>query len=190
MFRMTRATRVLATMRVISYSYGNRALARDGPGVKDVRKTYCHPALTSAIMRVGWRSLCVVKLEISTEIAKSDVWIFLAYASNAAHRTQHSIASKPETGKALSKRTEVAHGEDTVERCGGLQELQDDPGPQLEQASNGRPVLVVKGRQRFVVLDADSYDDIVERLEQLEQLQRGREPMQASTPTQRTGTEG
>jgi hypothetical protein len=65
-----------------------------------------------------------------------------------------------------------------------------NPGPQLEQASNGRPVLVVKGRQRFVVLDADSYDDIVERLEQLEQLQRGRDPMQASTPTQRTGTEG
>ena len=65
-----------------------------------------------------------------------------------------------------------------------------NPGPQLEQASKGRPVLVVKGRQRFVVLDADSYDDIVERLEQLEQLQRGREPMQASTPGQRTGTEG
>jgi PHD/YefM family antitoxin component YafN of YafNO toxin-antitoxin module len=65
-----------------------------------------------------------------------------------------------------------------------------NPGPQLEQASNGRPVLVVKGRQRFVVLDADSYDDIVERLEQLEQLQRGREPMQASSSTQRTGTEG
>ena len=65
-----------------------------------------------------------------------------------------------------------------------------DPGPQLEQASNGRPVLVVKGRQRFVVLDADSYDDIVERLEQLEQLQRGREPMQAVDPNQRTGTEG
>jgi len=65
-----------------------------------------------------------------------------------------------------------------------------NPGPQLEQASNGRPVLVVKGRQRFVVLDADSYDDIVERLEQLEQLQRGREPMQSSTQIQRTGTEG
>lgn len=65
-----------------------------------------------------------------------------------------------------------------------------NPGPQLEQASNGRPVLVVKGRQRFVVLDADSYDDIVERLEQLEQLQRGRESMQSSTPGQRTGTEG
>lgn len=65
-----------------------------------------------------------------------------------------------------------------------------NPGPQLEQASNGRPVLVVKGRQRFVVLDADSYDHIVERLEQLEQLQRGREPIQPSAPTQRTGTEG
>lgn len=57
-----------------------------------------------------------------------------------------------------------------------------NPGPQLEQALRGRPVLVVKGQQRFIVLDADYYNHIVERLEQLER---------DTTPDQpRTGTEG
>ncbi len=60
-----------------------------------------------------------------------------------------------------------------------------NPGPQLEQASKGRPVLVVKGRQRFVVLDAEHYDAIVERLEQLEKLGQPQEPEQ-----QATGTDG
>lgn len=59
-----------------------------------------------------------------------------------------------------------------------------NPGPQLEQASKGRPVLVVKGTQRFVVLDAEYYDAIVERLERLEQLTH------LDGPVQSTGTEG
>jgi len=57
-----------------------------------------------------------------------------------------------------------------------------NPGPQLEQALNGRPVLVVKGQQRFIVLDADEYSHIVERLEQLEHG--------VASERQRTGTEG
>ncbi len=42
-----------------------------------------------------------------------------------------------------------------------------NPGPQLEQAMRGHPVLVVKGHQRFVVLDAAEYSSLMERLEQL-----------------------
>lgn len=56
-----------------------------------------------------------------------------------------------------------------------------NPGPQLEQALHGHPVLVVKGHQRFVVLDAAEYNSLVDRLEQLEQSAEGR---------QRTGTNG
>ena len=59
-----------------------------------------------------------------------------------------------------------------------------NPGPQLEQASKGRPVLVVKGRQRFVVLDAEHYDAIVERLEQLEKLEH-----EDTDAAQATGTD-
>lgn len=59
-----------------------------------------------------------------------------------------------------------------------------NPGPQLEQASKGRPVLVVKGQQRFIVLDAEYYDTIVERLEQLEQMES------RLAENQRTGTTG
>lgn len=57
-----------------------------------------------------------------------------------------------------------------------------NPGPQLEQARDGRPVLVVKGQQRFIVLDADQYNHIVERLEQLEH--------KVALDLQRTGTDG
>jgi len=65
-----------------------------------------------------------------------------------------------------------------------------NPGPQLEQASKGRPVLVVKGRQRFVVLDAEHYDAIVERLEQLEHLEQVEKLVQLDIAGQATGTDG
>lgn len=36
-----------------------------------------------------------------------------------------------------------------------------NPGPLLARAAQGRPLLLLKGRTRFVIVDADSYNSLV-----------------------------
>jgi prevent-host-death family protein len=62
------------------------------------------------------------------------------------------------------------------------QTFRKNPGPLLEQAANGRTLLVVKGRERVVVLDAATYNALVQRAESLTRI----EPANV----QRTGTQG
>jgi hypothetical protein len=38
-----------------------------------------------------------------------------------------------------------------------------NPGPLLGRAAQGSPLLLIKGRQRLVVVDAATYNDLVER---------------------------
>ena len=38
-----------------------------------------------------------------------------------------------------------------------------NPGPLLARAAEGRPLLLLKGRTRFVIVDADSYNSLVRR---------------------------
>lgn len=38
-----------------------------------------------------------------------------------------------------------------------------NPGPLLARAAEGKPLLLLKGRTRFVVMDAASYTDLVQR---------------------------
>ncbi len=62
------------------------------------------------------------------------------------------------------------------------QTFRKNPGPLLTQAAGGRTLLVVKGRERLVVLDAASYNALVQRAERHDR---------ASSPSrQRTGTGG
>ena len=62
------------------------------------------------------------------------------------------------------------------------QTFRKNPGPLLAQAASGRTLLVVKGRERVVVLDAATYNALVQRAEGLAHIQPGDQ--------QRTGTEG
>jgi len=64
------------------------------------------------------------------------------------------------------------------------QTFRKNPGPLLEQAASGRTLVVVKGRERVVVLDAATYNALVQRAE----LQPRIEP--AARASHRTGTEG
>ncbi len=45
------------------------------------------------------------------------------------------------------------------------QTFRKNPGPLLEKAAGGRTLLVVKGRERVVVLDAAAYNALVQRAE-------------------------
>jgi len=61
------------------------------------------------------------------------------------------------------------------------QTFRRNPGPIITRATSGRPMLVVKGRKKVVVLDAADYGRLVLRASQRDQ--------NASAPV-RTGTEG
>jgi len=52
--------------------------------------------------------------------------------------------------------------EDVVE----YQTFRKNPGPLLARAANGRPLLVIKGRERLIVLDAEAYQELVQRAAQ------------------------
>jgi prevent-host-death family protein len=52
--------------------------------------------------------------------------------------------------------------EDVVE----YQTFRKNPGPLLTRAATGRPLLVVKGRERLIVLDAEAYQELVQRAAQ------------------------
>ncbi|MEO8288790.1 MAG: hypothetical protein ABI670_20415 [Chloroflexota bacterium] len=60
-----------------------------------------------------------------------------------------------------------------------------NPGPLLSRATEGRTLLLLKGRERIVIMDAETYEDLVNRAARLEQYER-HEP----AADQRTGTEG
>lgn len=49
--------------------------------------------------------------------------------------------------------------EDIIE----YQVFRRNPGPLLARAAEGKPLLLLKGRTRFVVMDAASYNDLVHR---------------------------
>lgn len=57
-----------------------------------------------------------------------------------------------------------------------------NPGPLLNRAAEGRPLLLIKGRERLIVVDAEAYEELVR------QAERGKR-LEASEPP-RTGTEG
>ena len=57
-----------------------------------------------------------------------------------------------------------------------------NPGPLLNRAAEGRPLLLIKGRERLIVVDAEAYEDLVRRAERAERLDNVEPP--------RTGTEG
>jgi prevent-host-death family protein len=60
------------------------------------------------------------------------------------------------------------------------QTFRRNPGPVIMRATEGRPMLVIKGRKRVVVLDASKYEQLVLR------AARG----EAASSERRTGTEG
>jgi PHD/YefM family antitoxin component YafN of YafNO toxin-antitoxin module len=60
-----------------------------------------------------------------------------------------------------------------------------NPGPLLNQATEGRTLLLLKGRERIVIMDAETYEDLVNRAARLEQYER-----RDAVGDQRTGTEG
>lgn len=58
-----------------------------------------------------------------------------------------------------------------------------NPGPIMQRASTQRrPLLVIKGRQRVVVINASAYEDLV--------LRAGRNDSLLTSTPERTGTEG
>jgi hypothetical protein len=57
-----------------------------------------------------------------------------------------------------------------------------NPGPLLNRAAEGRPLLLLKGRERLIVVDAEAYEDLVRRAERAERLE--------TVDGQRTGTNG
>ncbi|MEO8289087.1 MAG: hypothetical protein ABI670_21970 [Chloroflexota bacterium] len=63
-----------------------------------------------------------------------------------------------------------------------------NPGPLLNRAAEGRPLLLIKGRERLIVVDAEAYEELVRRAERAEHIERP-EPLDASEHP-RTGTNG
>jgi len=61
------------------------------------------------------------------------------------------------------------------------QTFRRNPGPIITRATSGRPMLVVKGRKKVVMLDAADYERLVLRATEWERH---------ATPERRTGTEG
>ncbi len=55
-----------------------------------------------------------------------------------------------------------------------------NPGPLLARAAEGRPLLLLKGRTRFVIVDAESYNSLV---------QKAADGEQAATDAEQTGLE-
>lgn len=60
-----------------------------------------------------------------------------------------------------------------------------NPGPLLNRAAEGRPLLLLKGRERIILMDAEAYEELVRRAEKAEGYERS-----ASPDAPRTGTEG
>lgn len=60
-----------------------------------------------------------------------------------------------------------------------------NPGPLLKRAAEGRPLLLLKGQERLIVVDAEAYEDLVRRAEQAETLQ-----VPGGHDNRRTGTNG
>ena len=61
------------------------------------------------------------------------------------------------------------------------QTFRRNPGPVITRATEGRPMLVIKGRKRVVVLDASKYEQLVLRASMSEV---------SPASEHRTGTEG
>jgi PHD/YefM family antitoxin component YafN of YafNO toxin-antitoxin module len=61
------------------------------------------------------------------------------------------------------------------------QTFRRNPGPIITRATEGRPMLLIKGRKRVVMLDASKYEQLVRRASMNERP----DPRE-----QRTGTEG
>jgi len=57
-----------------------------------------------------------------------------------------------------------------------------NPGPLLNRAAEGRPLLLIKGRERLIVVDAEAYEELVRQAERAQRLDAAEPP--------RTGTEG
>jgi hypothetical protein len=60
-----------------------------------------------------------------------------------------------------------------------------NPGPLLNRAAEGRPLLLLKGRERIILMDASAYEDLVRRAERAEWSERS-----AAPDSPRTGTGG
>lgn len=59
------------------------------------------------------------------------------------------------------------------------QSFRRNPGPIMSRASEGRPMLVIKGRKKIVMLDAAQYELLVQRAQD-----------NAADEERRTGTNG
>lgn len=60
-----------------------------------------------------------------------------------------------------------------------------NPGPLLNRAAEGRPLLLLKGRERIILMDAETYEELVSRAERAERHERLDPP-----DGPRTGTDG
>ena len=60
-----------------------------------------------------------------------------------------------------------------------------NPGPLLNRAAEGRPLLLLKGRERIILMDAEAYEELVSRAERAE-----RDAGSNSPDGPRTGTDG
>lgn len=63
-----------------------------------------------------------------------------------------------------------------------------NPGPLLNRAAEGRPLLLLKGRERIILMDAEAYEELVRRAERAERYESYERPEPADP--QRTGTDG
>jgi hypothetical protein len=67
------------------------------------------------------------------------------------------------------------------------QTFRRNPGPIITRATEGRPMLVIKGRKKVVMIDADEYQQLVLRALRQE---RGPGSGVGLAPEKRTGTDG
>jgi hypothetical protein len=51
-----------------------------------------------------------------------------------------------------------------------------NPGPLLNRAAEGRPLLLLKGRERIIMMDAETYEELVSRAERAERYERAEAP--------------
>jgi|GraSoiStandDraft_30_1057271.scaffolds.fasta_scaffold2643886_1 hypothetical protein len=51
-----------------------------------------------------------------------------------------------------------------------------NPGPLLNRAAEGRPLLLLKGRERIIMMDVETYEELVSRAERAERYERAEAP--------------
>jgi hypothetical protein len=102
-----------------------------------------------------WAGMCI------TEKGMAQIATITALESRVRFRLR--IAEKVGLAKVVQARTGGQMAQVDINDIVEYQVFRRNPGPLLARAAEGRPLLLLKGRTRFVIVDAESYNSLVQK---------------------------